>query len=520
MPRSLPVHADRFAQALAAEGLDLPRHQVGRLLAAALGYRDHNALSAAARRGDLDPPMAGNLGPAASPDGAALQVLFDPVASLPYAVAASSLSSTDRRRAFGLTPYGNVVDLAGTTPPPRGVPPLAHDDMASQAHGREGPDAVLRQTPVGAEVADVDAPRLGASCGPAPTATGGDDARLGIDGRGIGREVSERPDPDGKAWRVEVGNLVGFQAVRLGKGPLSAEAIEAAIDLASDPEVARVMDLRGAPDPQGRVPSRDDALTVAFVVHDWDRRDARPLDDDRRRDMDARLGAEVLARIMRHAGERVRRVRFEVAEVTRVIDAGSGRLLEVVSRGTGERLVERAFDMSQTAESRYVPDRHQRGTLPMWKVSPRPGDLSHVSVRHGPLEEGRRFAEWTLASRREEEPRKVSAILDGEGAASFVTGDGITVSGPEVVWDLDVNWAALVATFPMAASAPGPSVDVFLTSRWDAVADAGGHLVVGRVRDGLREVRAMLPLETFADVPVERWAAVARAVLDADGVTA
>lgn len=109
MKTSAPVHVDRLAQAMKAAGIDLKRSRLIEIAAAAFGYHNSNEFQAAARRGDLTPPLAEISGSLTTDDGTTLVVL-QATDGLPYAIVRSALG-TDRATTVGVSPYGGMVTM-------------------------------------------------------------------------------------------------------------------------------------------------------------------------------------------------------------------------------------------------------------------------------------------------------------------------------------------------------------------------------------------------------------------------
>jgi hypothetical protein len=108
MKTSAPVHVDRLARTLRANGIDLKRSKVIEIASAAFGFHNSNEFLAAARAGDLAPPEAAAIGQTRLRDGTRLVVLQDP-SGVPYAM----VRNDDGKRAstIGVTPYGGLVTL-------------------------------------------------------------------------------------------------------------------------------------------------------------------------------------------------------------------------------------------------------------------------------------------------------------------------------------------------------------------------------------------------------------------------
>ena len=106
--RTLPIHIDRLQAALAAKGVKLKRHNLLEVAAAAFGFHSQNQFSAAAKNGELDPPLATKIGSAMLAD---TRVVFlqDPNGR-PFCVDEDAISGS-RAQSFVVTPYGELVDL-------------------------------------------------------------------------------------------------------------------------------------------------------------------------------------------------------------------------------------------------------------------------------------------------------------------------------------------------------------------------------------------------------------------------
>lgn len=113
--KSLPIIIDRLAHALEAQGFKAKRSQVLEIASSALGYRNSNELTAAAKAGDISPPEAEPVGLVVLPDGARIAVLVDTLAGAPYAIDEAFLEQVaveERREQIGVTPYGHLASLA------------------------------------------------------------------------------------------------------------------------------------------------------------------------------------------------------------------------------------------------------------------------------------------------------------------------------------------------------------------------------------------------------------------------
>lgn len=131
---------DRLAHALGKQGVKLKRDHLITTSAYAYGYRNRETFDAAADAGELTAPAAVDLGPVLTRDGETLIVLRDPRTDRPYAIDEAFVSGNadQRRERYGVSPYGNLLDLSavmadrGTTETP-GQPRTsdAADDSAT-----------------------------------------------------------------------------------------------------------------------------------------------------------------------------------------------------------------------------------------------------------------------------------------------------------------------------------------------------------------------------------------------------
>lgn len=114
--KSLPIHLNRLDKALQAQGVVFKRHQILEVCAAAFGYRNSNECSAAAKKGDLNPPQAPATGRFRLDGGKGLILLRDPVANAPFAVDETFLDRQDGDSGslFGISPYGHLLDLTSS----------------------------------------------------------------------------------------------------------------------------------------------------------------------------------------------------------------------------------------------------------------------------------------------------------------------------------------------------------------------------------------------------------------------
>jgi hypothetical protein len=134
---SQKITLDRLAAALEAQGVSLKRHQLLEVAARAFGNADAQHMTAAAKRGELDPPVAEDLGliDAAAVAGAApLRVLRDPGAGRLFAVEDAAFDPTVRADRFAVSPYGGLVALpalatalAGGREPTASIPHVIGD---------------------------------------------------------------------------------------------------------------------------------------------------------------------------------------------------------------------------------------------------------------------------------------------------------------------------------------------------------------------------------------------------------
>jgi len=112
--KPLPILLDRLEHALKVQGLHLKRNQLLEVAASAFGYRNSNALTAAAKDGDINPPYAIPVGTLTLPDGQRIFVAIDDLAKAPYAIDESFLeqiAAEERRETIGITPYGHMARL-------------------------------------------------------------------------------------------------------------------------------------------------------------------------------------------------------------------------------------------------------------------------------------------------------------------------------------------------------------------------------------------------------------------------
>ncbi|MBS7671387.1 hypothetical protein [Croceicoccus gelatinilyticus] len=111
----LPVVLDRLEKALGVQGVKLKRSQVLEIAAMAFGFRNSNALTAACKAGDINPPMARPIGRLRDIEGDNLIVARDPIANATYSIDESFLeqvAAEERAEEFGISPYGHLLNLA------------------------------------------------------------------------------------------------------------------------------------------------------------------------------------------------------------------------------------------------------------------------------------------------------------------------------------------------------------------------------------------------------------------------
>ncbi|WP_046868806.1 hypothetical protein [Microvirga massiliensis] len=112
---SLAIHIDRLKKNLEKNGVSWKRHKILELLSSTFGYHNSNELTAAHKRGEIDPPKAEPIGEIALPSGESIVVVRDPLARAPYAIDQSFLErvvAEERAETFGPPPYGHLIDLS------------------------------------------------------------------------------------------------------------------------------------------------------------------------------------------------------------------------------------------------------------------------------------------------------------------------------------------------------------------------------------------------------------------------
>lgn len=115
-PKTISI--DRLAHALGMHGVKLKRDHLITTSAYAYGYRNRETFAEAADAGELTAPAAVDLGRVDTPGGDALIVLRDPRNDRAYAIEEGFLSEIEgqRRERYGVSPYGNLLDLSGIVP--------------------------------------------------------------------------------------------------------------------------------------------------------------------------------------------------------------------------------------------------------------------------------------------------------------------------------------------------------------------------------------------------------------------
>lgn len=122
-----PIHLDRLARGLAAEGVVLTRGRLLAVAAAAFGCRNVHELSSLDREGGIDPIPAENLGIQHVGHVGQMQFLRDPSGYI-YAVQPEMLQRQGRERGWHIAPFGGVACLS--TP---GIPVPAAEERAEAA---------------------------------------------------------------------------------------------------------------------------------------------------------------------------------------------------------------------------------------------------------------------------------------------------------------------------------------------------------------------------------------------------
>ena len=112
--KTTPALLDRLNNALGLQGLSLKRSQLLEVAAAAFGFRSSNAMTAAAKAGELALSPVQPEARVSLSNGETLMIVRDPSAGAPYAIDESFLEQVvddSRAEQAGITPYGHLVDL-------------------------------------------------------------------------------------------------------------------------------------------------------------------------------------------------------------------------------------------------------------------------------------------------------------------------------------------------------------------------------------------------------------------------
>ncbi|QAY80483.1 hypothetical protein [Sphingosinicella sp. BN140058] len=121
--KTSPIYLDRLEKALIAGGFKGKRSAILEIAAQAFGYHNSNEFSAAAKRGDLDPPPVQPIGVVALPNGQRVILVTDTLAAAPYGIDEAFVEQVigdERAERIGVTPYGHLAwlgDLADQTIP-------------------------------------------------------------------------------------------------------------------------------------------------------------------------------------------------------------------------------------------------------------------------------------------------------------------------------------------------------------------------------------------------------------------
>ena len=116
--KAQPILLDRLSAALQRQNVSLKRAALQSVAAAAFGFHNANEFAAA----DLVPPPATVLGRVSLPQGDMILVQ-DPAGAQPYGLPETVLSG-DRAQAYGVSPYGGLVDLSAVTADPAAAVPV------------------------------------------------------------------------------------------------------------------------------------------------------------------------------------------------------------------------------------------------------------------------------------------------------------------------------------------------------------------------------------------------------------
>lgn len=106
MKNDTPILLDRIDQALKSHGVTLKRNQLLSVASEAFGYRNANAFSAAAKKGEIAPPKAEPIGN----DDYGLTVFRDPLTGSMFAMDADNQAS--RAQHWAVSPYGGLIDIS------------------------------------------------------------------------------------------------------------------------------------------------------------------------------------------------------------------------------------------------------------------------------------------------------------------------------------------------------------------------------------------------------------------------
>lgn len=112
--KTTAIYLDRLDSALKKAGVSMKRSQLLETAASAFGYHNSNEFTAAASRGDLDPPAVEAIGSVNLPSGQAIIVVNDTISGRPFAIDKAFLEqivAKERGETFGITPFGNLADV-------------------------------------------------------------------------------------------------------------------------------------------------------------------------------------------------------------------------------------------------------------------------------------------------------------------------------------------------------------------------------------------------------------------------
>lgn len=129
-----PIHLDRLARGLAAEGVVLTRTRLLAVAAAAFGCRNVHELAALDKEGGVDPIVPEVLGSQYVLHVGQMQFLRDPSGYI-YAVQPDMLERPGRERGWHLAPFGGIA----CTQAPRGAVPAADVHVPAERHDPEIP---------------------------------------------------------------------------------------------------------------------------------------------------------------------------------------------------------------------------------------------------------------------------------------------------------------------------------------------------------------------------------------------